>query len=92
MLQKLACHMAIIQNSGSKSTYVCILTKRYIYVSPLYIYSMYPPFHCHYQCLLRSLYFFSGCSVVIPNAEQERQVALVETVDKQKFVSYFTNL
>ena len=44
MLQKLACHMAIIQNSGSNCTSMCIKTKSYIYVSPLYIYSSYPPF------------------------------------------------
>lgn len=62
MLQKLSCHMAIIQNSGSKSTSVCIWTKSYIYVSPLYIYSSYPPFRCHCQCLQRSLAFFSDCS------------------------------
>ena len=58
MLQKLSCHMAIIQNSGSKSTSVCIWTKSYIYVSPLYIYSSYAPFQCHCQCLWRSLAFF----------------------------------
>ena len=71
MLQKLACHMAIMQNSGSKCTSVCIKTKIYIYVSPLYIYSSYPPFHCHCQCLRRSLDFFSNYSVVIPIAEPE---------------------
>ena len=71
MLQKLACHMDIIQNSGSKCTYVCIKPKNYIYVSPLYIYSSYPPFLFHFQCLLGSLAFFSDCSLVIPNAEQE---------------------
>ena len=35
MLQKLACHMAIIQNSGSKCTSMCIQKKRYMYISPL---------------------------------------------------------
>ena len=66
MLQKSACHMAIIQNSGYNYTFVCIQTKSYIYVSPLYIYSSYPPFCCHCQCLRRSLAFFSDCSLVIP--------------------------
>ena len=84
---KLACHMAIIQTSGSKCKYVCIQTKSYMYVPPLYIYSIYPPFHCRCQCLLRSLDFSSNCSVVIPNAEQEGQVALAETAEKPKFVS-----
>ena len=84
MLQKLTCHMAIIQNSGSKCTFVCIQTKHYMYISPLYIYSIYPPFHCHCQCLLRSLDFSSGYSVVIPNAEQEGQVALAKTAEKTK--------
>ena len=46
MLQKLSFHMAIIQNSQSKS---------YIYVCPLYIYSSYPLFRCHCQCLRRIL-------------------------------------
>ena len=87
MLQKLACHMAIIQNSGSNYTFVCIQTKIYMYVSPLYIYSIYPPFHCHCQCLLRSQDFFSGYSVVIPNVEQEGHVTLAETAEKPKFVS-----
>ena len=72
MLQKLACHMAIIQNSGSNYTFMCIKTKSYIYVFPLYIYSSYPPFHCHYQCWLRrSIDLFSDCSLVIPIAEKE---------------------
>ena len=71
MLQKLSCHMTIIQNSGSKCTYVCIKTRSYIYVSPLYIYSSYPPFRCHCQCLRRSLAFFFDCSLVIPIDEQE---------------------
>ena len=35
MLQKLACHMAIIQNSGSNCTSVCIKKK---------VTSMYPPY------------------------------------------------
>ena len=61
MLQKLACHMAIIKNSGSNCTFVCIKIKSYIYVSPLYIYSSYPPFRCHCQCLWRSLAFFFDC-------------------------------
>ena len=87
MLQKLACHMAIIQNTGSNCTSVCIQTKSYMYVSPLQVYSIYPPFHCHCQCLLRSLYLFFGCSVVIPNAEQEGQISLAETIDKPKFVN-----
>ena len=87
MLQKLACHMAIIQKSGSNCTFVCIQTKSYMYVSPLYIYSIYPSFHCHCQCLLRSLAFFPRCSVVIPNDEQEGQVALVDTAEKPKFIS-----
>ena len=43
MLQKLACHMAIIQNSGSKCTSMCIQKKRYMYISPLYIYSYLSP-------------------------------------------------
>ena len=87
MLQKLACHMAIIQNSGSKCTSMCIQTKHYMYVSPLYIYSIYPPFHCHYQCLMRILPFFFGCSMVIPNAEQEIQISFAKTTYKPKFVS-----
>ena len=87
MLKKLACHMAIIQTSGSNCTSVYIETKSYIYVSSLYIYSIYPPFHCHCQCLLRSLSFFSSCLVVIPNAEQEGQISLAETVVKPKFVN-----
>ena len=76
MLQKLVCHMAIIQNTGSNYTSVCIQTKSYMYVSPLYIYSIYPPFHCRCQCLMRSLAFFSNCLVMIPNVEQEGQVSL----------------
>ena len=46
MLQKLACHMAIIQNSGSNYTSVCIKTKSYMYVSPLYkkLHLVIPPF------------------------------------------------
>ena len=71
MLQTLACHMAIIQNSESKCTSECIQTKIYMYVSPLYIYSSYAPFRCHFQCLRRSLYFFLHCSLVIPIVEQE---------------------
>ena len=71
MLQKLAWHMEIIQNSGSNYTSGCIKTKTYIYVSPLYIYSSYPPFHCHCQCLRKSLAFFSDYSLVIPITEQE---------------------
>ena len=66
MLQKLACHMAIIQNSGSNYTSLCIKTKNYIYVSPLYIYSSYPPFRCYFQCLWRSVAFFFDLSLVIP--------------------------
>ena len=42
MLQKLACQIVIIENSGSNCTSVCIKTKIYMYVSPLYIYSIYP--------------------------------------------------
>ena len=87
MLQKMACHMAIIQNSESKCTSMCIKTKIYIYVSPLYIYSSYPPFRCHCQCLRRSLAFFSYCSLAIPIAEQEGWVASVETTEKPNFVS-----
>ena len=71
MLQKLSCHMAIIQNSGSKSTSMCIWTKSYIYVSPLYIYSSYTPFRYRCQFLWRGLAFFSNCSLVIPIIEQE---------------------
>ena len=71
MLQKLSCHMAIIQNSGSNYASMCIKTKGYIYVSPLYICSSYPPFHCHFQCLWRSVAFFSDCALVIPIAKQE---------------------
>ena len=87
MLQKLACYMAIIQNSGSNCTYACIQTKCYMYVSPLYINSIYLPFHCHCQCLVRSLSFFLGYLVVIPNAEQEGNISFAETADKPKFVS-----
>ena len=47
--------MAIIQNSGSYYTSICIQAKQYMYVSPLYMNSIYPPFHCHYQWILRSL-------------------------------------
>ena len=36
MLQKLPCHMAIIQNSGSKSTSVCTYEKK--------VTSMYAPY------------------------------------------------
>ena len=43
MLQKLACHMAIIQNSGSNCTSVCIKTKSYMY--PPYTFILFiPPF------------------------------------------------
>ena len=87
MLQKLACHMAIIQNSGSNCTYVCIQTKHYMYVSPLYINSIYLPFHYHSQYLVRSLSFFSSCLVVIPNAEQEGRISFAETAERHKFVS-----
>ena len=83
----LALYYIRIKNSGSNYTCVCIQTKSYMYVSPLYIYSIYPPFHNHCQCLLRRLDLFSGCSMVIPNAEQEGHVVLAETADKPKFVS-----
>ena len=86
MLQKLACDMAIIQNSGSKCTSVCIQTKSYMYVSPLYIYSIYP-LSLPLSMSSKKSSFLSGCSVVIPNAEQGGRVALAETTDKPKFVS-----
>ena len=45
MLQKLACHMAIIQNYGSNCTCVCIQTKSYMYVQPPYTFILFiPPF------------------------------------------------
>ena len=45
MLQKLACHMAIIQNSRSNCTSVCIQTKGYMYVHPPYTFILcIPPF------------------------------------------------
>ena len=70
---------------------MCIQKTCYMYVSPIYIYSIYPPFHCHCQCLVRSLSFFSSCRVVIPNVEQEGRISYAETADKPKFVSYFSN-
>ena len=69
--------------------YICVYANKKLHVctSPIYIYPIYPLFHCHCQCLLRSLALFYGCLVVIPNVEQEAQVALAKTVDKPKFVS-----
>ena len=73
VVQKLPCHMAIIQNSGSKRTSVCTHMNKKINLCtcPLYIISSYPLFCCHCQSLRRSWAFFCDCSLVIPIAEEE---------------------
>ena len=73
VVQKLPCHMAIIQNSGSKRTSVCTHMNKKINLCtcPLYIISSYPLFCCHCQSLQRSWAFFCDCSLVIPIAEEE---------------------
>ena len=43
MLQKLAFHMGIIQNSGLNCTSVCIQTKSYMYAHPPYTFILFIP-------------------------------------------------
>ena len=73
VVQKLPCHMAIIQNSVSKRTSVCTHMNKKINLCtcPLYSISSYPLFCCHCQSLRRSWSFFCDCSLVIPIAEEE---------------------
>ena len=44
MLQKLACHMAIIQNSGSNCTFVCIQKNVTCMYPPYTLIIFIPPF------------------------------------------------
>ena len=73
VVQKLPCQMAMIQNSGSKRTYVCTHMNKKINLCtcPLYIISSYPLFCCHCQSLRRSWAFFCDYSLVFPIIEQE---------------------